>query len=554
MSYSGISVREVMSKINAQENGWFLPQVQRQYVWGQRYESEGYVCSLLDSLLKRYPIGGVVLWETNKSVPFREFVRDYSPGVFARQVDSGRWCASKSLVYDGQQRLQTLYSVLYHRFNSRALHFDLLFDSDKAESDETGFIFRDGNAVPEARYLRLTELASTKCDTREKVGIEMKIINALKPDLDGEILIRRNIGALWDIFVDTQVKSIAYFPVTADSPSVVNEVFRRLNTGGMALSQLDLVLSKIKAKHSEYEEELWKLSEDICKSTGGISFGSSDILQFFHLLIKGTVRIDESRLGASDIEAFVSALTKDAEALHEFFEGYLCGLFKISHASIVPRWLATLPIAVYLATCKKYGHEWKIRKMSAAEVKPIHRYFILSQFCDWNTQTMVNAFSILAKEAASLGKPFPISEIENVAVTKGRSTVLHYHQFLSLPWLAHKILTPSRSYVFNINKPQVDHIFPLNLPGADDDYRQCVDVLWNYQPIHWSINNYKRARHPKEFFTKDGSKYFSDYDFIPPLNSKIWDDPARFVRYRHKQMRRSLLTQYGLKLKRLRTL
>lgn len=90
MSYEGISVRKALEKLNAVNNGWFLPQVQRQYVWGARHDSEDYVCLLLDSLLNRYPIGGVVLWETNTKVPFREFVKDYEPGKFARQVDEGR--------------------------------------------------------------------------------------------------------------------------------------------------------------------------------------------------------------------------------------------------------------------------------------------------------------------------------------------------------------------------------------------------------------------------------------------------------------------------------
>ena len=34
MSYQGISIREVLDKINANTNGWYLPEVQRQYVWG----------------------------------------------------------------------------------------------------------------------------------------------------------------------------------------------------------------------------------------------------------------------------------------------------------------------------------------------------------------------------------------------------------------------------------------------------------------------------------------------------------------------------------------
>ena len=68
MSYEGISVREAMEKLNNLNSGWYLPYIQRQYVWGERSESEGYVCLLLDSLLKRYPIGGLVLWETMKPV------------------------------------------------------------------------------------------------------------------------------------------------------------------------------------------------------------------------------------------------------------------------------------------------------------------------------------------------------------------------------------------------------------------------------------------------------------------------------------------------------
>ena len=108
MSYLGISVREAIDKINAPNNGWYLPQVQRQFVWGVRNQSESYICLLLDSLLKRYPIGGIVLWETHQPVPYRHFIGDYLPGQHARLVDKGLWGAQKALVYDGQQRMQTL--------------------------------------------------------------------------------------------------------------------------------------------------------------------------------------------------------------------------------------------------------------------------------------------------------------------------------------------------------------------------------------------------------------------------------------------------------------
>lgn len=549
MSYLGISVREAMSKLNATHSGWFLPQVQRQYVWGARHESEGYVCLLLDSLKRGYPIGGLVLWETSTSVPYREFVRDYAPGQYAHQVEEGRWGAVKSLVYDGQQRLQTLYSVLYHRFNGRVLHFDMLFDADLAESDDTGFLFRGADATTEVRYLKMTELVSKANTPKEKVVLENHLLAAAGDDAAKQLLVKVNLAALWDIFVADSTKSIAYFSVRAETPAEVNEVFRRLNSGGVALTQLELVLSKIKAVQSDYEEKLWELSDKIHTVSGGIEFSSTEILQFFHLMVKKTARIDADRLKSEDVAAFQRALKDDRDALVEVFQGYLTGLFSINHASIVPRWLAVLPIASFLAARKRGGHEWRIRALPDAEVALIHRYFLLSQFCDWNTQTMVNQFASLARTAGETNEPFPLEAIRETAIQKNRTGDLHDHQFLAEPWLAAKVLMPSRTYIFHERKPQVDHIFPLNLEGANELYQNMVDVLWNFQPIPAEVNNYKRARHPKEFFcSEEGKKYIDAYDFIPDMRSPLWDDHVKFIAKREQDMRDQLEARYGVKL------
>lgn len=549
MSYTGISVREALEKLNAPNSGWYLPQVQRQYVWGARHESEDYVCLLLDSLLQRYPIGGVVLWETDQKIPYRYFLQDYLPSHYARQVDEGLWGASKALVYDGQQRLQTLYSVLRHRFNGRILYFDLLFDPTTAESDETGFLFRDAGAKTEPRYLRMTELSCLRCNEGEKVDLEDRALVAAGDDKGLKLRVRRNLSALWEIFVDTNHKSIAYFLVKADTEKEVNEVFRRLNTGGVALTQLELVLGKIKAVQSDYEEKLWALSETITKKSGGILFSSPSILQFFYLLIKNTIRISEARLDEADIPGFLDFLENDSEPLVEVFSGYLNGLFNINHASIVPRWLAILPIAAFLTERKRNSHKWRIRTLVESDVRLIHQYFLLSQLCDWNTQTMVNAFAREAMEAGRKNSSFPLDAIRQIAVDKNRTGELNEYQLLSQPWLSTKVLMPGRSYVFHDSKPQIDHIFPLMLDGQDEAYQQAVDVLWNFQPVPAEVNNYKRARHPGEFFkAADGSKYFGAYDFVPDIHSELWGAPLAFVADRRKRMLAALESLYGLKV------
>ena len=166
---------------------------------------------------------------------------------------------------------------------------------------------------------------------------------------------------------------------------------------------------------------------------------------------------------------------------------------------------------------------------------------------------MINQFSDEAKGAGSGGQDFPIEGISAIANRKNRSDVLYYHQFIAQPWLALKVLTPHRTYVFFDSKPQVDHIFPLALQGADDSYRSTVDVIWNFQPLHAGINNFKRAKHPKEFFGSDeGSKFFSEYDYLPEKESRCWDSEKLFIWSRHKRMRTALRDRYSLSLKRLR--
>ena len=69
-----LSIKEVVNNIN--EN-WFLPAIQRPYVWGSRYDEEKYICRLFDSILRKYPIGLLILWNPEKLVAFRRFIDEY---------------------------------------------------------------------------------------------------------------------------------------------------------------------------------------------------------------------------------------------------------------------------------------------------------------------------------------------------------------------------------------------------------------------------------------------------------------------------------------------
>src|ERR1019366_3268530 len=152
-----ISVRSALQKITSRD--WVLPVTQRPYVWGDRYRFEKAIYRLFDSLYRNYPIGTFLLWDTAEAVPFREFLQVFDPDASpARPVERGAWSRQKNLVYDGQQRLQSIFSCLLYAFCGRVLCFDLFFDPATEATDATGFLFAEANADIPSQLLRLNAL------------------------------------------------------------------------------------------------------------------------------------------------------------------------------------------------------------------------------------------------------------------------------------------------------------------------------------------------------------------------------------------------------------
>ena len=84
-----------------------LPAIQRDFVW-----EEDKIAKLLDSILRGYPVGIALLWETYHSLQYRTFIKDYRPGTLATFKDNETGKRLR-VVLDGQQRLQSLYIALF---------------------------------------------------------------------------------------------------------------------------------------------------------------------------------------------------------------------------------------------------------------------------------------------------------------------------------------------------------------------------------------------------------------------------------------------------------
>lgn len=551
MSYLGVSIKEAMDKINRE---WFLPAIQRPYVWGSRYDSERYICKLFDSLFRGYPIGTLIFWATEKEVAHREFLTNYHLGDIYKNVDDGLWRRSKYLVYDGQQRLQTLFSCLKYTFNNRVLVFDLLYKVEEDADCDTGFRFIDIGEELKESEIKMNTLFTLNTNEHK-----LQLYQEKTKDLDSSkhIDILSNIDRLWTVFVSTDTKTLAYFSVQTDNEDEVNDVFERLNTGGIPLSKADLLYSKIKAKYYDFEANIMQFSNHL-KTRTGLAFTSYDILQLIHLIVRRQSKINE-KIAEEEIESFNDVWNNLPNALNSFFDDYLCAHFKISHMTIIRSKNPLLVMMVYFYHL--YNTGGKFRNLSSETLQKLDRFFIISQLNSWDLQSYTDNFAKLIINNENKSE-FPEEQIfEYVRYRANREIevkedIYKYHLLFSL-----KITFPNRDFEFDYSmpnrfNPELDHIFPRNLKDMDEVYQQEIDVIWNMQAVKGEVNNLKSNYHPKLFFSDaiengkqlNGSKYISSYDCIPPITSSEWDDYKTFISKRRERMIETIYTNYRIKL------
>ena len=74
MAYSSLSIQQLITDIT--DNKYFLPAIQRKFVWGEEK-----ICKLFNSIMRDYPIGTFLFWELSaekaNEYTFYEFLKNY---------------------------------------------------------------------------------------------------------------------------------------------------------------------------------------------------------------------------------------------------------------------------------------------------------------------------------------------------------------------------------------------------------------------------------------------------------------------------------------------
>jgi len=128
-----MSIISLIEQIRSKEI--VLPAIQRNFVWSERKISK-----LCDSVMRGYPIGIILQWETYNDIQYRHFKEEFQQDPIFTFHENPKNKRLK-LVLDGQQRLQSLYIALYGTYEGKSLYFDVLSGRESEDFREDKFIF-----------------------------------------------------------------------------------------------------------------------------------------------------------------------------------------------------------------------------------------------------------------------------------------------------------------------------------------------------------------------------------------------------------------------------
>ena len=268
-----MSIASLLNQVKEREI--VLPAIQRNFVWPVER-----IYTLLDSIMRGYPIGNIILWETHNDIQHRFFVADYQGHSMHTYHDNPKGNRLR-LVIDGQQRLQSLYVAIYGTYDSCALHFDVLSGSEKDDVSEDKFIFvfstqehtrelnssvlRQLSLQPEKRdksfqvlhYVRVSDLFAMSVEDKER--LKETLSETLSLDSTDRIRLSVNLSLLdqslskeGDLLRETVIdKNLPASSTSRKSDHDVLEIFVRVNTLNTRLSRSDLIFSMLKLNWKE---------------------------------------------------------------------------------------------------------------------------------------------------------------------------------------------------------------------------------------------------------------------------------------------------------------
>ena len=341
-----MQIYQIIDKIN--DNQLFVPAFQREYVWKRAHAK-----ALFSSLIKRYPTGTLLSWETT-CPPELKGQKKYVPEMGAVK-----------LILDGQQRITTIYMILTGELPS-------YYTQEEVKTNVMGLHVN----------LQTLDLEYYKKQAMQNNPLWVDLTKIFKGDVRGSDIRKelKSQGTLDDAMEDLiddnfeTIKSIRdrdfpeqIIPVTASIKEAI-DIFYVVNVGGVNLTEAELALAQI----CGYWPKARKLFKDklLELEKAGFVF-KLDFIIYALLAVTHDMGSEMKRLHSTDNEPKV----KEAwEKLDKQVLDYVINLLRtnayVDHSDEINSVFALIPIISYVF--KKPGH-----KLNESEIKNLIKLVLL---------------------------------------------------------------------------------------------------------------------------------------------------------------------------------
>ncbi len=530
-----------------------LPAMQRPFVW-----KEDRIYRLVDSLLRGFPIGAVMLWRTATVQRFRRLPRDLdTENAEVFNFETATEASNKYLVLDGQQRLTSLFAAFKGKYNNKRLFIDVL--SGSPEGKDPGNQYYDCQFLTSAdaatltstnrgsrhHYMPIQELI--KINTWHAADVAYKKAQELKlTEEESERISRifiRCAGILGNPKSSLQIIIVDEDPSQVTPIEEILEIFVRVNSGGLVLQKSDLLMSLLDLKWNDIQPELQILVRDINKSRP-FAFTRDDVLKSLLLADGAETRFDKLVNDRKQVEQLASRLPSYIPAIKRAW--VLLGIILTDSCRIYSERFfrgghnALLPFVLFLSKRETLTNDDR-RKIV------IGVYLSIMSGIFSGAEARMGSFS--KNKVASAPSP-PIDELVTLIKReygiKSLDDVLRRHLDLALN-IAHGGITLDN----NPEELQRDHIFPKSkLEKAGYPY-EIVNHYANFHFLRGSDNLNKLDKDPHDWFRTPGKNIppYSDKDLEERLLQ--WEDlnPGQFesmIEKRSKKIQTKAAELFGV--------
>jgi hypothetical protein len=449
------TIRKIVGFLNnpEEEGGFWLPNIQRPFVWG-----EDQICRLFDSILREYPISTLLVWKTTSGIRRRKFIDNWTSNTRLSDFYVPEDTRKKCLVLDGQQRLQSLFIGLCGSYEGRELCLDILSGEVAAPDDiKYRFEFRSaaGLVFP---WIKFKDLIFTPKKKREVADhINAHAGRALTPQeknkVDDHLDLIDRVFKMDEAVTYQELDSI-------DNPALyteddVVEVFIRANSGGTKLGKSDLLFSLLSASWDVADKKMEDLLYSLNKHD--FKFDRDFVLKTCLALLDKGARYEVSKFRQNGVREDIEKKWDEIERAIQDVLDFVRGKTFIQCDKALPSYLVLIPL-VYLRY--HFSAEWKV-------AKGLDEYLLRSSLTGafgGQSDRLLDALIKVIRET----KKFTVADLFGVIHSQGRSLDLTEDRLWAMGYgsetihllfnLWYRDFNHTPAYLNNF--PQVDHIFP----------------------------------------------------------------------------------------------